>query len=82
MAQSMYRIHCTVCGESIEAEHVHGGRPNTRGGQDRRTARIGCWNRCKRCSTLYEALPCSSAAAKRLRRTQRRLERAGQLRLA
>lgn len=78
---AVYRIHCAKCGESIQAEHVHGGVPNVRGGRDRRFARVGCWNRCMRCGTLYEALPCVSREAKRQQKAQAKLEGLGQLSL-
>ena len=81
MAQNVLRIHCPKCDDELAAEHVHGGTPNARGGMDRRRRRVGCWNRCRRCLSLYEALQCSTAPAKRLRKAQKRLEAAGQLRL-
>lgn len=78
---AVYRIYCTKCADSIQAEHVHGGVPNVRGGRDRRYQRVGCWNRCGRCGSLYEALPCVSRDAKRQQKEHGKLERMGQLSL-
>jgi hypothetical protein len=63
-------IHCPKCGRSQPAQHVHGpgeGRAKTR----------ACFNRCSWCDALYRTIACGA----RERKAQRRLQRAGQLRL-
>ena len=67
-------IHCLSCRADTVAEKQRGARsPRTRA---RFGMRVLWWNVCKLCGTRYEALP---PGDREERRTQRRLERHGQV---
>lgn len=76
MGLVVFQIHCTECNADRMAEHVHGSIPLPNG-RPHRGRRLACWNKCRACGHLFEALRCGAQERKK----RRKLEKYGQQKL-